>query len=113
MIAGDNRGLRVALSATKHYHILTDYGTPSEAGLKHVVKITGWWTTDRRRFQMGQHGARGIAGHQSARSMARLLGRSPSTVSRELGRNGGYDRHRAALAVFQLGQAIRLRPLCR
>jgi len=30
--------------------------------------------------------------------MARLLGRSPSTVSRELGRNGGYDRYRAALA---------------
>ena len=42
--------------------------------------------------------SRGIAGHQSARSMARLLGRSPSTVSRELGRNGGYDRYRAALA---------------
>ena len=30
--------------------------------------------------------------------MARLLGRSPSTVSREIGRNGGYDRYRAALA---------------
>ena len=42
--------------------------------------------------------SRGIAGHQSARSMARLLGRSPSTVSRELGRNGGYDCYRAALA---------------
>ena len=42
--------------------------------------------------------SRGIATAQSARSMARLLGRSPSTVSRELGRNGGYDRYRAALA---------------
>jgi IS30 family transposase len=30
--------------------------------------------------------------------MARLLGRSPSTVSRELNPNGGYDRYRAALA---------------
>src|SRR5476649_788308 len=30
--------------------------------------------------------------------MARLLGRSASTVSRELSRNGGYDRYRAALA---------------
>src|ERR1019366_2257360 len=40
----------------------------------------------------------GIATHQSARSMARLLGRSPSTVSRELSRNGGHDRYRAALA---------------
>ena len=37
--------------------------------------------------------------HQSARLLARLpLGRSPSTVSRELGRNGGYDGYRAALA---------------
>jgi IS30 family transposase len=42
--------------------------------------------------------SRGIAAHRSCRSMARLLGRSASTVSRELGRNGGYDRYRAALA---------------
>src|SRR6266480_4201435 len=42
--------------------------------------------------------SRGITAHQSARSMARLLGRSPSTVSREISRNGGYDRYRAALA---------------
>ena len=42
--------------------------------------------------------SRGIAAHQSARSMARLLGRSPSTLSRELNRNGGYDRYRAAQA---------------
>ena len=42
--------------------------------------------------------SRGIATHQSARSMARRLGHSPSTVSRELSRNGGYDRYRAALA---------------
>src|SRR6202022_3746915 len=42
--------------------------------------------------------SRGITAHQSARSMAKLLGRSPSTVSREISRNGGYDRYRAALA---------------
>ncbi len=45
--------------------------------------------------------SRGIAAHQSTRSMARLLGRSPSTVSREVRRNGGYDRYRAALADEQ------------
>src|SRR5450756_2687077 len=33
--------------------------------------------------------------------MARLLGRSASTVSRELNRNGGYDRYRAAPADEQ------------
>ncbi len=42
--------------------------------------------------------SRGLAGHQSTRSMARLLGRSASTVSRELSRNGGYDCYRAAQA---------------
>ena len=30
--------------------------------------------------------------------MASLLGRSPSTVSREVRRNGGYNQYRAALA---------------
>src|SRR6476660_8235319 len=39
-----------------------------------------------------------LAVHRSARSMAGLLGRSPSTVSREISRNGGYDGYRAALA---------------
>ena len=43
----------------------------------------------------------GIAAHRSARLMARLLGHSPSTVSREISRNGGYDRYRAALADEQ------------
>ena len=45
--------------------------------------------------------SRGLASHQSARSIARLLGRSASTVSRELRRNGGYDRYRAAPADEQ------------
>src|SRR4029450_7800669 len=35
---------------------------------------------------------------RSAGSMAGLLARSPSTVSREIRRNGGYDSYRAALA---------------
>ena len=42
--------------------------------------------------------SRGLAVEQSARSLARLLGRAPSTVSREIRRNGGYDRYRAALS---------------
>jgi IS30 family transposase len=42
--------------------------------------------------------SRGIVARQSIRSMASLLGRSPSTVSREVRRNGGYDQYRAALA---------------
>src|ERR1700723_800539 len=42
--------------------------------------------------------SRGVTVHQSARSIAKLLGRSPSTVSREMSRNGGYNRYRATLA---------------
>jgi len=42
--------------------------------------------------------SRGLAANQSCRSLAKALGRSPSTVSREIVRNGGCDRYRASLA---------------
>src|SRR3984957_3375726 len=42
--------------------------------------------------------SRSVTAHQSARSIAKLLGRAPSTVSREMSRNGGYHRYRATLA---------------
>ncbi|MER8073062.1 helix-turn-helix domain-containing protein [Streptomyces sp. NPDC094034] len=37
-----------------------------------------------------------MAAGESARQLASRLGRSPSTVSREIARNGGRDRYRAA-----------------
>jgi IS30 family transposase len=55
--------------------------------------------------------SRGVTAHQSARSIARLLGRSPSTVSREMSRNGGCDRYRAALADENAWTRAR-RPKC-
>ena len=45
--------------------------------------------------------SRGIVARQSARSMARQLSRAPSTVSREINRNGGRDCYRAAGADKQ------------
>ncbi len=42
--------------------------------------------------------SRGVANQQSIRTIARRLKRPPSTISRELTRNGGYDRYRAAAA---------------
>ncbi|MGV9849865.1 helix-turn-helix domain-containing protein [Streptomyces sp. NPDC003442] len=42
--------------------------------------------------------SRGVAAGESARQLARRLGRSPSAVSREIARNGGRDRYRAASA---------------
>ncbi len=40
--------------------------------------------------------SRGLSVRQSLRAIARQLGRAPSTVSREVRRNGGSDRYRAA-----------------
>ena len=42
--------------------------------------------------------SRGIASEQSIRSIATQLNRSPSTISREINRNRGYDDYRATLA---------------
>ncbi len=42
--------------------------------------------------------SRGLASHQSMRSIARRLERPPSTISREIHRNGGYDGYRASAA---------------
>jgi IS30 family transposase len=42
--------------------------------------------------------SRGLAKQQSLREIAQQLGRSPSTVSREVTRNGGYGSYRASSA---------------
>ena len=42
--------------------------------------------------------SRGLASQLSLRAIAAQLGRSPSTISRELNRNGGYDSYRATIA---------------
>ena len=45
--------------------------------------------------------SRGLVARRSSRSIARQLGRAPSTVSREIKRNGGRARYRAAGADTQ------------
>jgi IS30 family transposase len=42
--------------------------------------------------------SRGVATRESVRSIARRLGRSPSTISREIARNGGRRNYRATRA---------------
>ncbi len=57
--------------------------------------------------------SRGIVAQQSIRSMALSLGRSPSTVSREVRRNGGYNQYRAALADEMAWAQTRRPKLCK
>ena len=42
--------------------------------------------------------SRGLSAKQSMRSLAKQLQRSPSTISREVSRNGGYEHYRAVKA---------------
>ena len=80
------------------------FGKPSSSIYYQVAPHGGIRPAPRRRSRLAltlserEEISRGLAAHRSARSMARLLGRSASTVSRELSRNGGYDGYRAALA---------------
>jgi IS30 family transposase len=83
------------------------FGKPSSSIYCQVAPHGGIRPASRRRSRLAltlsdrEEISRSVAAHQSCRSMARLLGRSPSTVSRELNRNGGYDGYRAALADEQ------------
>src|SRR6202163_3125266 len=83
------------------------FGKPSSSIYFQVAPYGGIRPAARRRSRLAltlaerEEISRGITAHQSARSMAKLLGRSPSTVSREISRNGGYDRYRAAMADEQ------------
>ena len=83
------------------------FGKPSSSIYFQLSPYGGIRPMPRRRSRLAltlserEEISRGIVARQSVRSMASLLGRAPSTVSREISRNGGYDRYRAALADEQ------------
>ena len=80
------------------------FGKPSSSIYHQLSPYGGIRPAPRRRSRLAltlserEEISRGIVAQRSVRSMALLLGRSPSTVSREVRRNGGYDRYRAAAA---------------
>src|SRR5476649_402653 len=80
------------------------FGKPSSSIYFQLAPHGGIRPAPRRRSRLAltlverEEISRGIAASETARSMARKLGRSPSSVSREIGRNGGYDRYRASSA---------------
>jgi len=80
------------------------FGKPSSSIYFQVAPYGGIRPAPRRRSRLAltpwerEEISRGIVVHESVRSIAKLLGRSPSTVSREISRNGGYDRYSASMA---------------
>ena len=56
--------------------------------------------------------SRGVAAGLSLRVIAEQLSRSPSTISRELGRNGGVDRYRATEAQLNAKKRATRRKVC-
>lgn len=83
------------------------FGKPSSSIYFQLSPHGGIRPAPRRRSRLAltlserEEISRGIVAQRSIRSMALFLGRSPSTVSREVRRNGGYDRYRAAEADEQ------------
>lgn len=57
--------------------------------------------------------SRGLAGGQSIRSLAKQLGRSPSTISREINRHGGIFQYRALQADEEAWHSARRPKLCK
>ena len=93
------------------------FGKPSSSIYCLVSPHGGIRPVERRRSRLAltlaerEEISRGLVAQRSIRSMARKLGRAPSTVSREIRRNGGPRRYRAARADAQaLARARRPKP---
>jgi IS30 family transposase len=103
---GDNLNTIARLFETRH------------AAISNVVYENGGVRPQPRKRSSGalslddrEEISRGLATQLSLRAIASQLGRSPSTVSREINRNGGYHRYRAALAdKAAWKRALRPRP---
>ena len=95
------------------------FGKPSSSIYFQLAPFGGIRPAPRRRSRLAltlaerEEISRAVAAYQSIRSIARLLGRSPATVSREIGRNGGYDQYRAALADEQALVRARRQKQCK
>ncbi len=95
------------------------FGKPSSSIYCLVSPHGGIRPAQRRRSRLAltlserEEISRAIVAQQSIRSIAGMLGRSPSTVSREIRRNGGYRRYRAAPADAQAWARARRAKQCK
>jgi DNA-binding CsgD family transcriptional regulator len=80
------------------------FDRPSSSIFGQLVPSGGIRPSVRRRSRLAltlserEEISRGIVSHLSLRSIAAQLGRSPSTISREVHRNGGQEQYRASQA---------------
>ena len=92
----------------------------NKSGVYRVLALNGGMAPAARRralvalaLEEREEISRGIAASRSIRQIAARLGRSPSTVSREVRRNGGHSAYRASVAdVRAWERALRPKP-CR
>ena len=77
------------------------FETSHSAITKNFARFGGFRPPDRQRSRLAltlserEEISRGIVGRLSLRTIARQLGRAPSTISREINRNDGLKRYRA------------------
>ena len=94
-------------------------GKPSSCIFNHLRPSGGIRPAERTRSRLAltlverEEISRGLALGQSQRSIAGSLGRSPSTVGREIERNGGPARYRAAGADKRAWAAARRAKACK
>ena len=93
------------------------FGKGSSSIYSHLSPYGGIRPRERRRSRLSltlaerEEISRGIVAQCSIRSIARSLGRAASTVSREINRNGGDNRYRAAAADNRAwSEALRPKP---
>lgn len=86
-------------------HAIARHVGRSRTGIRHMLGRSGGVrprprTRSQRELTMSEREeiSRGVAAGASCRAIARQIGRAPSTVSREVKRNGGRKRYRAAEA---------------
>lgn len=83
------------------------FGTTSSCIFNHIRGAGGIRPPPRRRSRLAltlaerEEISRGLVAGRSVRAIAAALGRSASTLSREISRNGGSGRYRAAAADSQ------------
>ncbi len=95
------------------------FGKPSSSIYGQLAPTGGIRPPPRRRSRLAltlterEEISIGIARQRSLRSIATQLSRSPSSISREVRRNGGYDAYRAAQADVQTWERARRPKACK